>query len=135
MQNMSFMGFPKREREEHRIESRGMDFPTSSAHMICEFGQIIWASVAQFPYLCIWNVTICLLSSTEMPQRQIAQCMSQLFARLKATDCSVWYTSQCMPSPAFCSRKGAGEVTEEPSHYLGAVMLSHYSHLSFVTRK
>ena len=136
VQNMSFMGLPKREREEHQIESRGMDFhTTSSVHMICEFGQIIWASVAHF-LICIFGVSP---SAFCHPQRccrgQIAQCMSQLFARLNATDCSVWYTSQCMPSPAFCSVKGAGEVTEEPSHHLGAVRLSHYSHLSFVTRK
>lgn len=73
MQNMSFTGLPKKERKEHQIESRGMDFhTTSSAHVMCDFGQIIWSSVAQFTYLCTWNFTICLLSSTEMLQEQIA---------------------------------------------------------------
>lgn len=54
MQNTSFTGLPKKERKEHQIESRGMDFhTTSSAHVMCDFGQIIW-SLCGSVYLSVY---------------------------------------------------------------------------------
>lgn len=117
-----------RKEKEHCVESRGMDFNTSSIHMTCELGQTTWCSVSQYPYLWIWTFTICLLLPTRMLQGANSTIHVQVLCKIK----SHWLLNIAyLPvhaQPCFCHLKVVRELTV-------GVNLSHCACWAFVTRK
>lgn len=104
-----------------------MDFSTTSAHMMCELGQIAWSAVPQFPYLWIQAFTICLLISTEILQGTNSITHVQVLCKIK----SYWLLNvacpQFMPGPAFFCVKGAkgGYCRNQPSQWYQPLPLCH----------